>query len=153
MPDFKKALQTGLTANAKAIAERIEIRSVVAEVSLQLGEATGGAIHIGLGESTRQKVRYITNALAILATGERKEVTTEEYTSIFAERTIDPKLRTELAEVEIQPEGYPVYVNAPNVRNSAYDRASLETALATLLEHPDTGAKLQRLIDVKPTSG
>jgi hypothetical protein len=150
MVDFKKALHDGLTANANAEAARSEIHSVVADLSSQLGDATNGAVGVELAPNTRQKVRYITNALAALS-GNDKEVTTIEYTALVAKRLLDPNARLELAEVEIAPTGYPVFVSSPNVREHAYDRSSLERAIAALLEHPDTGAKIQRLLSMKPS--
>jgi hypothetical protein len=149
MVDFKKALQDGLIANANAEAARAEVDAVVADVSSQLSDATDGAVGVELAPNTRQKVRYFTNALAVLS-GNEKEVTTVEYTALFAIRLLAPSGRIELAEIEIAPTGYPVFVSCPNVREHAYDRASLERAIAALLVHPDTGGKIQRLLSMKP---
>jgi hypothetical protein len=149
MADFKKALQNGLTADANAEAARAEIRSVIADLSSQISDATQGAVGVELAQSTRQKVRYFSNVLATIS-GNDREVTTVEYTALFAKRLLEPGARSELAEIEIDPAGYPVVVAAPNVRDNAYDRTSLERIISTLLEHPDTGSKIRRLLSMKP---
>jgi hypothetical protein len=151
MVDFKKALQAGLKAHENAEAARVEIGAVVKDLSSQVQDATGGDVGVELAQSTRQKVRYLTNALAVLS-GNDKEVTNVAYTALFARRLHAPEARLELAEIEIDPAGYPVWVAAPNVGDHSYDRASLERTLAQLLEHPDTGGKIQRLLAMKPSS-
>jgi hypothetical protein len=151
MVDFKKALQTGLAANADAEAKRAEIRSIVGSVSDQLAEATSGALCLMLRETHRNKVRQLTNVFAVI-TGETKEVTRVEYTALSARRVIEPRGLVDLAEVEMEPTGYPVSITSPGTHAYAHDRESFERALEELLAHPDTGGRIQGLLDMKPKS-
>lgn len=149
MADFKKALETGLAANKDANAKRREIGGVVEELSTTLRAATSDVVQVVLRQAVREKVRVLRGIVANL-TGENREVTEVRYTALVAERIVEPKQSAELAEVELEPTGYPVYVRSSGVNGHAYDRESLERVLSEVLEHPDTGGRIQRLLDLQP---
>jgi hypothetical protein len=146
MADFRKSLEAGLAANADATAKRAEINSVVREVSNALADATDGVVGLELRAATREKVRHLTNMIARM-TGEDKEISYIQYTALCAHRLVDPKTAVEIAEFELEPTAYPVLITSSGVNAYAHDRESLERIVAGILEHPDTGGKIQRLID------
>jgi hypothetical protein len=152
MVDFKDALKTGLEANANAEANRAEIHDTVAALSRQVSEATDGKVGIALRATSREMVRRLSGVAAMLAFGSDKEISTVKYTALEAARLVEPNGRSELAEIEIASTGYPVTVAAPEVNEMAYDREALERAFVVLLKHPNTGGKIQRLLDTKPST-
>jgi hypothetical protein len=148
MADFEKALQTGLAANADAAARKREIHEVVRTVSEQVRHATGGAIGVEIRETVREKIRYLTKALSTM-TGVTKDVENVTYTVLSARREGEPGGIHDLCEFRLAATGYPVAIESDDVSDMALDREGLEHAIETVFTHPNTGKKIQALLDME----
>ncbi len=154
MADFKTALTNGLRANADAVAKKNEIHAVVRDVSDQISEATGGVIAFQIVPRVRNVVRHFTNRLALAMGLEEQQKEEVPYLQLTAVRRQPPASTAALGEIEIDDAGYPVYIRSGKaVSETAWDRESLERALTSLIQHPNTGNQIQELLDMKAAPG
>lgn len=121
--DFKAALEKGLRAHEDVKRVEREINEVLAELSRQLTEAVGSKVSV-----TRGWAHF---------DGEE-----EEAPALIAQGA---KLSGPLCEFELARSGYPVNVAFEDQQYDCYDKASLETALARMLEDPVVAGRIKKL--------
>lgn len=134
MADFREAFQLGIQAHNAAERARQEIFGLLDEFAAQIHEVSNGQVRI---ERAKREV---------LVPGENFTRKPRSYDAIAA---IDSsgKKEEELCEYSLEERGYPVTLRYANDYVRCHDREALEQALLKLLAHPETGGKLQRLMD------
>jgi hypothetical protein len=140
MTDFAKSLKKGLDAHKQAAAARAEVNAVIANFADQVSAAMGGAVEIKLRESSKRDPDDRGPLLPAALAAPRYV----SYLALFAIPKGEPQggSREEMCEVSFASMTYPVTLKYADARETSYDRASLELALAKLLEHPKTGKRI-----------
>lgn len=147
MGRFKDAFGKGIEAHESAERATLEIVQVLAAFGSDVKEVSGGAIEV-----YRSKKDVVGGLLRTIELGPKNKLPPiEPYDMLIAVAVLPEGLvvddsRFKLAEYTLSAAGYPVSVSYSDVTVQCHDRASLEAALAQMLEHPDTGGKLLRLM-------
>lgn len=149
MADYLKAFQTGLEAFNDAERARREIADVFEDFANAIREASNGRVAV-----EQRKAREFIATRAIEATMQRAQGALlpdalgsepEESFVLVATGRRGPE-PARLTEYSLGERGYPVKLRYGRINARCYDRESLEQELQKLLEHPDTGGKLRRLM-------
>jgi hypothetical protein len=151
MSRFKDSFEIGIKAHENAERATLEVRDVLNAFASEVSEASGDAISINrtdkdlVGAFSRKLISYLTPL--------DKLPSAEPFNMITAEAVLPKGLHVsdssfKLADYSLSPEGYPVAISYSDVAVRCHDRPSLEAALEEMLQHPDTGGKLRRLIEI-----
>ncbi len=145
MTDFRAAFKAGLDAAAKAEIARNEIDEVFTELGRQIAEETNGDIDIERREfEERVSNPFVTSLADIFG----------KTNAFWAVAARNPKAQEskwrQLAKWKQAQTGYPCTVSWAPVERVCHDRASLETALAALLQDPVVAEKLNNLRQLPP---
>jgi hypothetical protein len=139
MANFGEALKKGLDAHKRAAEARKEMEEVLAAASAEVASITGARISLQF-QTVDRSVREASHAEVLVGIPAPRE----KITALTAR--LDTGSFAPLAEVTFGELGYPVRLRWENRFDSAYDRASFEELLKTILEHSATGEKIAALI-------
>lgn len=147
MAGFKDAFEQGIANAGIAAKNRIEIDSVISQLSAELHEATGGQIDQVAIERAQRRVNMSSIELKVNPFSDG--VKTVNYSAIVArskkEEGKSPRV-VEIAEVKLAKYGYPVTLIVSNREVSCHDKGALESALLKMLEEPEVGKLLQHVL-------
>ena len=146
MADFKSSFEKGIAAHAAGEQAKAEIWSVLDDVSHQIREATSDRITV-----TREVLTRRADNSAILGPFQPL-VNYSALVARLADKQKSSETKEELCEFQISPYGYPVTLIYGSQEIKCYDRQGLEIGLMRLLEHPDTGGQLRRLLNLQVPS-
>lgn len=137
MADFKSFLAIGLQAAQDAERRREEIRQVIADLDVQVKEATSGLISIAVEPWDPTGLNVMMKVL------EPKKFHSD--TSIVA-TAVKKKTKEELAKWEQSKNGYPCQISFGTDVFSCEDKGGLENCLGLLLQDPNIGEKIHKLM-------
>ncbi|HEU4408754.1 MAG TPA: hypothetical protein VFS43_26065 [Polyangiaceae bacterium] len=135
--DFKAALQRGLSAHDDATRAEREVDEVLDELSRQLTEVVGSNVSVRRGSVSRA-----TPDLSWVIGAAGAFTPKEKYPALVAQ---GPRGEVPLCEFELARSGYPVNVAFGDQQYFPDDRASLEMALARMLEDPVVAGRIRQL--------
>jgi hypothetical protein len=149
MADYLKSFQAGLEAHNDAERARKEIADVFREFAKAVHDASDGHVAVELPKAreimaTRaieSAMHRVQDALVPDPLGSKPE---ESFVLVAKGRTGQEQAL--LSEYTLGERGYPVTLRYGRTNVRCYDREGLEQELQKLLEHPDTGGKLRRLM-------
>jgi hypothetical protein len=136
MADFKNSFQKGLAAYDAGEQAKAEIRSVLDEAGSQLSDAMDGRIVVLREVLERSPIESLLSSAA-------------RYTALVARPKDVPKSDDNMSmlfEFQISSYGYPVKLIFRHQEITCHDREALELGLMKILEHPDTGGRIRRLL-------
>lgn len=137
MAGFGEALKKGLEAHRRAAEARKEMDDVLAAASADVAAVTSASISLQF-----QVVDHTQREPSLVEVAQL--VPREKFTALTA-RSMSGTFRA-LGEVTFGELGYPVRIRWEDRIASAYDRASFEELIATILAHGATGKKIAELI-------
>jgi hypothetical protein len=136
MAGFGEALKKGLEAHRRAAEARKEMDDVLAAASADVAAVTDLELKRA-GDRPKREPSLVDIAQHIAAPREK-------FTALTA-LSISGTFRV-LGEVTFGELGYPVTIRWEDRIDSAYDRASFEELIATILAHGATGKKIAELV-------
>ena len=134
--DFKESLNKGLKAYENVVKEKEEIINVFRDLNEQIKE-------LGIKIEIRPKKELIKKSSGLLVYSLRPQ----EYIFYSSIDVIKNEKYEELSKWEQKGEGYPCIIKTKNTEYSCYDKESLEKSLIYLLETPETGKTIKKLLN------
>ncbi|MDZ3826341.1 hypothetical protein [Pseudomonas monsensis] len=163
MFDFTNSIKAGIAAAEVAKENVREISEVFAELAKQVEKFSGGSLTVKL-EKTPDVwgarhgllgIGSIGAAVASASLGLDKAMgnSVKYVTNLMLVNTQPPNQKAPLATVDTSKLGYPVKFTYADQVSNASDKVSLEMILAGILEHPDSGKILTRMMQPVETEG
>jgi len=139
MAGFGEALKKGLEAHRRSAEARKEMDDVLAAASADVAAVTSASISLQFQVVDRPK-----REPSLVDIAQHIAAPREKFTALTA-LSISGTFRV-LGEVTFHELGYPVTIRWEDRIDSAYDRASFEELIATILAHGATGKKIAELV-------
>jgi hypothetical protein len=136
MAGFGEALKKGLEAHRRAAEARKEMDDVLAAASADVAAVTSASISL--------QFQVVDREPSLVDKFQLTPAPREKFTALTA-RSISGTSRV-LGEVTFGELGYPVTIRWEDRMDAAYDRASFEELITTILAHGATGKKIAELI-------
>lgn len=157
MFDFTNSIKNGIAA-AETAAENIkEINSVFLELATQIETFSTGTLTARLETApdfwgTGHVLSAGLLGAAMATAGLKGANNIKEKTSLVLVNNKSPSTKAALATVDISKLGYPVKFTYADQVSHASDKESLMMLLSSILEHPDSGKAISRMMR-PPTKG
>jgi hypothetical protein len=153
MADYRNSFRAGLDAYNDAERARQEVSEVFEEFARDVRDGSGGHIGIQRGRARLVLGRHVLiTPMVAMQRGFDPSARQDEESLVLAATGHNGQDVEILCEYSLGERGYPVKLIYGRRNVTCHDRESLEKGLQDLLEHPETGGKLRRLMPDDRTS-